>query len=452
MSKYDDLIDDAHGQIGREVFVDAAIYHEELERVFARAWLFVGHESQIPNTGDFFVSRMGEESVILCRDRERRVHVFLNTCRHRGMRVCRYDEGNTPLFTCPYHAWSYDTSGALVGVPMYGQLYEGVLDRSAWPLVEVAQMASYKGTIWATWDPQAPPFLEYLGDAKALLDNALDCRDGREGGSMVLGGITKWIVPSSWKFGAENFVGDGLHTVSHRSVELVGIGPSGRAGVKRRKDAESTGSGRMFVSYPQGHGGMVFLRRPDDPYEPTFVGEPALEEYFRAAHEARKERLGGNSRIAGHLGTIFPNASFHAIQPRSIFVWHPHSPTSMEVWRFHLVDADAPDFVKDALRHYYMRYAGPGGMTEQDDMENWHYATAASSGTIARRFPYNYQQSVDAEVVVHPLVGGFGCMQINELSSRRFYRRWRDYMNGEPWNVLLGREDAPPANVPERHT
>src|SRR5690348_16476156 len=86
------LVDMTTGQISREIFVNEEIYAEEQERVFTRAWLFVGHESQIPNPCDFFVSCMGEEAVILCRDRAGEVHVFLNSCRHRGMKVCRYDE------------------------------------------------------------------------------------------------------------------------------------------------------------------------------------------------------------------------------------------------------------------------------------------------------------------------------------------------------------------------
>ncbi len=117
------LVDLSQGQISREIFVNEAIYAQEQERLFARAWLFVGHESQIPNPGDFFVSGMGEESVILCRDRAGEIHVFLNSCRHRGMKVCRYDEGNTPVFTCPYHGWSYGTDGKLVGVPYFREAY-----------------------------------------------------------------------------------------------------------------------------------------------------------------------------------------------------------------------------------------------------------------------------------------------------------------------------------------
>ena len=189
------LVDMSTGQVSREIFVNEDIYQQELERVFTRAWLFVGHESQIPKPGDYFVSSMGEESVLLCRDREEVIHVFLNSCRHRGMKVCRYDEGNTPVFTCPYHGWSYASDGKLVGVPYFKEAYHGKLDKSQWGLVEVAQLCNYKGTIWATWDASAPPFLEYLGDFKLYLDLSLDAWDGREGGSEVLGWYSKMAHP-----------------------------------------------------------------------------------------------------------------------------------------------------------------------------------------------------------------------------------------------------------------
>ena len=104
-----------------------------------------GMKARSLNPGDFFVSRMGEESVILCRDRAGAVHVFLNSCRHRGMKVCRYDDGNTTVFTCPYHGWSYGTDGALVGVPFFREAYHSELDKTKWRLVEVAQSVLLQG-------------------------------------------------------------------------------------------------------------------------------------------------------------------------------------------------------------------------------------------------------------------------------------------------------------------
>ena len=169
-------IDTERGLISREIFVSPEYHRAELEKLYTRAWLFVGHESQIPNPGDFFVSRMAEESVILCRDARGEIRIFLNSCRHRGMKVCRYEQGNTSLFVCPYHSWSYTTDGKLQGVPLYRSLYEGTLNRDEWSLVPVGRLANYKGSIWATWDETAPDFLAYLGDAVDHLDQV--CTNG----------------------------------------------------------------------------------------------------------------------------------------------------------------------------------------------------------------------------------------------------------------------------------
>src|SRR5262245_37876631 len=101
------LFDIERGLVSREVYVNEEIYQMELEQIFSRCWLFLGHESQVPNPGDFVVTRMGEEEVILVRARrDKQIHAFLNSCRHKGMKVCRYDDGNTLAFTCPFHGSS----------------------------------------------------------------------------------------------------------------------------------------------------------------------------------------------------------------------------------------------------------------------------------------------------------------------------------------------------------
>ena len=446
----DNYLDLDRGVISREIFVDKEVYARELETLFAKAWLFVGHESQIPDPGDFYMSRMGEESVILVRDKSGVIHVFLNSCRHRGMRVCRYESGNTSLFTCPYHSWTYNTDGKLRGVPRYNALYEGVLDRDKWSLIEVAQLANYKGSIWATWDADAPDFEVYLGDAKAHLDQALDCRDGRPGGAEVIG-VHKWVFPANWKYAAENFLGDTYHNPSHRSVDLVGIGPSARRGVKGRRDNELEKAQHVWISFPEGHGVHSAVQPRDEPYIEQFQNDPEIEEYFRHCHEERKRRLGDTARLLPFVGTLFPNTSYHGRQPRGLCAWHPHSPTETEAWRFFMVDADAPSSVKDFLRQYYMRYSGPAGMTEQDDLENWLYATKASTGTIARRHGFNYQQSMHG-ATVNPDVNGLRVAgevstEVTEHMARGFYRRWGDYLDGASWDRLLGHHDPRFANT-----
>jgi phenylpropionate dioxygenase-like ring-hydroxylating dioxygenase large terminal subunit len=438
MNPSDRLVDTERGIVSREIFVNDGIFAEELEKLFARAWLFVGHESQIANPGDFFTSRMGGESVILVRDKQRQIHVFLNTCRHRGMKVCRYDEGNTPLFSCPYHNWSYATDGKLVGVPQHKDLYPD-LDRSQWSLIEVPRMVNYKGTIWASWDPNAPEFTDYLGSGKDHLDQVLDCRDGREGGSEVFGGVHKWIIPANWKFAAENFCGDTYHNPSHRSVDLIGIGPSARSGDSGRRDNEYKGGQHVWVSRAAGHGTHSVWMPPAQDYVDSFQNDKIVSEYFRHCFYERKRRLGEKARLLPLTGTIFPNTSYHGRQPRNLCVWHPVSATQTEIWRFFLVDADAPAAVKDMLRRYYMRYSGPAGMTEQDDMENWNYATAASSGTIARRYPYNYQQSL-GRVQRDAPVPGTVSVQVTEESARGFYASWQRFLDSADWETLIGRQ------------
>jgi phenylpropionate dioxygenase-like ring-hydroxylating dioxygenase large terminal subunit len=427
------LVDVGTGEISREIYVNADIYREEQERVFARAWLYVGHESQVKNPGDYFVSKMGEESVILTRDRAGKLHVFLNSCRHRGMKVCRYDEGNTRAFTCPYHAWTYELDGRLIGVQDYENSYRPPFDRSTWGLVEVAQLANFRGTIWATWDKTAPSFDEFLGDARFAMELGLCPWDGGNGETELLGSIQKWIVPCNWKFVAENFAGDALHVVSHRSVDMVGIGP--REGQGRRDDY-----GRpMIGGYPGGHG-VMFGVVPLDKNRVNYAASPETSAYFRQCWEKRMARLGEKASVGPLLGTIFPNMSFHFQQPRTILVSHPRGPCESEMWRAYFVDKDAPDAVKKFLRSYYIRYSGPAGMTEQDDMENWNYASSASMGTIARRYPYNYKSGLGSEGDRSALIPGFVTPRnTSEQNPRILYRRWAEYMDAADWGELRGR-------------
>ncbi len=442
------LVNMKTGLVGRDIFVDEDLYAIEQERVFARCWLFVGFEDQVRKPGDYFVSRMGEESVILSRDRDNTIHVFLNSCRHRGMKVCRYDEGNTPVFTCLYHGWSYAGDGSLVGVPRYKDAYREELDKSQWGLVEVAQLTNYKGTIWATWDPKAPNFQEYIGDNKPALDLFLESPDGSEADLEVFAGIYKWTLPCNWKFGAENFLGDGYHGVTtHRSVDLLRLSPSGQQG---RHTSDNVRSATVWFDISHHGSGRVHFRVATDdlPYTPTYPNDPVVEEYYQQAHDKRQKRLKKLSRATPGNGNVFPTGTTGTNQ--SMAVWQPNGPDSTEVWRWFFIERDAPQEVKDLLRHYYMRYGGPAGMTEQDDMENWNYAHKASKGTIATRHPYAYAQGLGYETKGHPMLKEIGLPQnalvsqkerTSEQNARNAYKFWADLMDGKSWDELRASPD-----------
>src|SRR6202167_3866358 len=140
------VIDPATGKLDRRIFSDEAVYGDEMERIFVRAWLMIGHESLVPEPDDFFHTYMGEDPVILTRDGKGQLHALLNMCRHRGNRVVRCDDGNAKRFMCTYHGWTYRNDGSLEHVPGECEAYYGVLDKASLGLIE-ARIATPCSTV-----------------------------------------------------------------------------------------------------------------------------------------------------------------------------------------------------------------------------------------------------------------------------------------------------------------
>ena len=142
------------GLLSPSVFVDPELYKLEQERVFGKAWLFVGHESEVPQPGDFVSRAMGEDPVVVWRGQDGKVRVFVNVCRHRGRKVCGEDVGCAAQFRCPYHGWTYSNKGELIAVPFF-EGYQGRLDKGELGLLEAPRVESYGGMVFATWEPGA---------------------------------------------------------------------------------------------------------------------------------------------------------------------------------------------------------------------------------------------------------------------------------------------------------
>ena len=415
------LVETSRGMVSRNIFFEPEIYQQELEQIFSRCWLYLCHETQIPNPGDFFSTYMGEDPVVVARDAGGKVNAFLKVCRHRGNRVCRADSGNASAFVCAYHGWTYGSDGKLIAVPSLKEAYYDELDTSKWGLVPVAQLDSYCGLIFATFDPSAPPLPEYLGEMAWYLDNFFG---RRENGIEIIGGTHKWVVPSNWKFPAENFGGDVYHVPwTHLSGVLTGF--SGAATVR----PDFTGN---LISPCNGH--LIIAIGPDDLTDPP---SDAISRYERDIHAEVRERLGPRMDVTKPIvGTLFPNLSFNRSTSRVLRVWHPKGPEQIEVWSWAFVEKDAPPEVKEALRLTAIRGFSPSGAFEQDDMDNWQECTQTCRGVMSRKIPVNLQMGLGHDGFNEELMAWASDYRNSESNHRAFYHRWAEVMSEDGWENL----------------
>src|SRR5713101_7649282 len=187
-------------RVNRQAFLSPEICSLQKERIFERCWIYAGHESEVPNPGDFCSRRVAGRPVILVRGDDGKVRILLNTCTHRGTLVCREQTGNARTFQCPYHAWTYNTRGELVGVP--GEdAYSPAFDKKALNLREPPRVESYRGFVFLNLNPAGESLRDYLAGATEFLD--LVC-DQSEVGMEVVRGSQLYSIRANWKLLVEN--------------------------------------------------------------------------------------------------------------------------------------------------------------------------------------------------------------------------------------------------------
>ncbi len=402
------------GRIPAFVFSDPQLYRAEVETIFTRCWLFVAHESEIPSPGDYVTRAMGEHPVIAARGEDSRVRVLLNVCRHRGMRICRADLGNSSHFRCPYHGFTYKNTGELIGIPFQNEVYGSGLDKSQFGLVQ-ARSESYAGLVFATWDDQAGSLRDYLGPMTWYLD-LLVGRAEME----VIGPPLRHELATNWKLPAENFASDAYHTLhTHASTAEIGLIPS----AKWAKDG-------YHVTAGNGHGVMI-----GTPAARCIFHEGLLPVFER---RLRPEQSALLKSLANMPGTVFPNLSFlisavtlkgQLISHTELFLWRPLGPDRIEVYTWFLVERDAPVEWKDRSRQAYILTFGPSGIFSQDDTENFTNIALNSRGAVTAGLSFLYEMGLTSQPM--QTFAGPGVVyegKYNEANARAFYRRWLDLL------------------------
>ena len=230
--------------------------------------------------------------------------------------------------------------------------------------------------------------------------------------------------------------------MTHRSVNAAAIGPmrelqGGDRG--RRRGSRIPSEVYVVGDHNLGHGGgWTDYKQPGlAPYTDTWY-EPGVDDYFRGAHERKMQKYANrivppSGHDAGHI-CIWPNFIMDSWRWR---FWHPHEVGVVERWSLFGVDKEAPKHVKDAVRHYAMRYNGPTGCTESDDMENWNYVYPASRGVTARQYDYNFANGFGRGKVREDVPGVvvFNDNRTEEAHRARF-SRWLAFMEAKSWDEL----------------
>lgn len=433
------LFDPDTGWLDRRVLTDEALYQLELERIFARGWNFMCHDSQMKDVGDYLVSYIGEDQVIVARGEDGQINVMLNTCRHRGNALCRAEQGRAKSFVCSYHGWNYGLDGRLIGAPGQSTYYHGELDKSRLGLAK-ARVESYLGFHFATLAPDAPSLHDYLGEV-GRIGLGMICAYGEV---EAVPGVQKNIIDCNWKIAVDNLF-DWYHVAySHASAQTAGI-----FDISKILHPKS----QMVMLGEWGHaiGGPTVPESVQAEIDATSDEERArwnVEGGPRVRPQRAKDLLGSvGVRSQGHPN-IFPNL-WVTLGGAQICLRLPRGPNATELWWYTFVPKDAHPGLKQSLVGMANHFFGPAGLLEQDDGENWSQSTRAAKGVASRRLGQYLGMGLGhgEAAPVGDKDGRYVEGLISEHGQRWFYRGWRDWMVARDWAELAANHAPPPQGV-----
>ena len=418
-------------KIHRDVYTDPDIFELEMERIWGRAWIFIGHESQVKKPGEFYATNINHKiPVVMVRDKSSDVHVLHNRCGHKGVKLVSQCSGRTSAFRCPYHGWMFKHDGSVAAIPnMEG--YEGTefdKDDPQWAMQKVARYDSYRGFVFATLDKNAPDLADWLGVAGEVLDNM--CDRAPEGEVEAAGGVLRFEHDCNWKMILEN-LNDTMHPqLTHKSVvdsALKYIKSLPPEAVAKREEAEIIppfgGSYKDFekmgiTGFKYGHhydGGKTSIHADYSVY-PEYLA--AMEKAYGA--ERTREIFSFNT----HNTLYYPSLTIKsAVQ--NIRVVRPVAVNRfiVETWSFRL--KGAPDEMLQRTLLYSRLINAAGSMVGADDLEVYIRAQEGLLSNGSDWIEMHRQFGRDKDLGDRQVGGG-----TSDLDMRTEYQAWKEYMGG----------------------
>jgi phenylpropionate dioxygenase-like ring-hydroxylating dioxygenase large terminal subunit len=405
------------------VYTNPTIFEAEMRRIFWRTWVYVAHESEIPNAGDFRTGAVGQTPVLVTRDQDGAIHVLVNTCRHRGSIVCREERGNATFFQCPYHRWVYRNDGTLVQVPDVSGYPEGWRE-SIGGLLRAPRVARLHGMIFASFAEDGESFDAYLGPLKEYVDLWFGHSPV---GKVRLLAPFRAHYPGNWKLQLENST-DGGHA---RFVHESAIHTMERFGT-RSPAATWPGCSRGF---DHGHG---VLERPRDDIPPEV--EPQFTEFRALLEEVHGPQQAERMFVRRHI-TIFP--SFHLMEFKFRII-QPVAVDRTVVYEFPVHLEGIPDHINRAVfqrinREISISSGGPvSGFVNADDVEIFARVQSGLTGSPMDRVLFSRGLHRESRGPAGERVGESS----DEVPQRAIYREWRRLMSAPHTEGLRNPQSA----------
>jgi phenylpropionate dioxygenase-like ring-hydroxylating dioxygenase large terminal subunit len=414
---YDALVKDdrVHGS----VYTDPAIFEEELDKIFSRGWVYVGHASEIPNPGDFRVTDIGRQSVIMVRDDEGEVRLLMNRCTHRANAVCQVERGNAKIFRCAYHGWTYRNNGELASVT-YQDRYGASFRKEDQGLRRVPRVGIYRGFVFGSLSPVGNTLDQHLGAAvKEQLDLFIDLSP--EGELDVTAGVHKYGYHANWKFQIENGM-DGYHAnFVHQSFfenvrRRTGVNLTDLGNSQSPAQTRDLGNGHVMIDFR--------------PYNEARRGRMSAimvtSESGQAYRNALIARYGEKrtNELLTARGThllVFPNLILIGVQIRVI---RPVRVDETEVFLYPAFLKGVPHQLNLARLRGHEAFYGPAGGGATDDLEMFERNQIGLSARVdpwlllSRGIERQYQNADGA------IIG----QMTDEVTQRGIWRHWKKVM------------------------
>ena len=414
------------GLVHSDVYSSPEIFDLEMDKIYHQGWVYVGHESEIPEKGDYVLRWIGTQTVIMSRDDQGKLRLFMNRCRHRANSVCQFEQGNSSFFRCAYHGWTYKNSGELVGLPYKEGAYREDFRKEDFPLIE-PRMEVYRGFIWGNLSPNGISLDEHLGPAaKKSID--LACDASPEGELILRQGCLKGLIYANWKFQG----GDGYHPpFTHQSTFMYMRGK--RQGNRRNPMANGGTMEEGYKCRDLGHGHYSLDLRsagrgqqlPD-----TAWARKYREDMIRAYGKERAEFV---MRTGGNPHTVFmPNLHLVNFDVR---VLRPISVDKFEIYFYPAFLKGVPHELNEMRLRDTEDRMGPSGSVNPDDVDMFERNQFGMQQTVN---PWKYMaRGMDRERIDDDLgtpeayrqTGTLAGHYADELTQRAQLRWWAAHLS-----------------------